>query len=334
MRETSTSSSTHASATRKSHTSAACAPSAAASLIPELAGQFKCLRRIGAGQYGSVYLALHPATQEAVAIKSLPLVVNSVPGSAAPKTSDSLADADAASASAAPTPSAAELRLMNEIAALRAVTAAGVVGAVSLLDVVESVGKTFLITSFSSAITLEAHLLAHGAMAESFARRTFRQLSKTVRAVHSAGWVHHDLSLQNILIAPDGTTTVVDFGLSQPLSDNIMSFGATPYFAAPELLLRLCHDSRVDVWALGVILFALLQARLPFPAATLRELKQKVERVDTEPLPFSASTPPCAEARALIKALLKLEPSQRITIEQVFLHDWMCAPESPSEFVI
>jgi cell cycle serine/threonine-protein kinase CDC5/MSD2 len=332
MRETSISSSTNASATRKSHTSAACSLSSPP-LLPELAGQFKCLRRIGAGQYGSVFLALHPATQEAVAIKSLPLVVNFVPGS---KTSDALDDAGAApeTASAAQTPSAAELRLLNEIAALRAITAAGVVGAVSLLDVVECAGKTFLITSFSSAITLEAHLLAHGAMAECFARRTFRQLSKTVRSIHSAGWVHHDLSLQNILIAPDGITTIVDFGLSQPLSDNITSFGATPYFAAPELLLRLSHDSQVDVWALGVILFALLQARLPFPAATLRELKQKVERVDTDPLPFSASTPPCADARALIKALLKLEPSQRITIEQVMLHDWMCAPESPSELII
>lgn len=304
-----------------------CAPAAAAPA--ELSSRFRVVRSIGAGQYGRVFLAVDHASQDAaVAVKTVPVVISASAGKVLgtqigcqfPAPSDAPDNA-----AAAPT-DAKELRLWHEIAALTAVSRAGVAGTLALKDVVAQSGKTCLVTNFVvGARTLEAHLLAHGAMAERDARASFRQLAATIRDVHRTGWVHHDLSLNNVLIDALGATTVVDFGLAQPLSDAITSFGATPYYSAPELLLRLPHSQAVDVWALGVILFAMLGARLPFPATTLRELRARVLCCDTEPpvAPTGAS----ADAAALIRAMLALEPTQRISMDGVLAHRWLAAQD-------
>jgi serine/threonine protein kinase len=205
--------------------------------------------------------------------------------------------------------SASELRLVNELAALRAT--ADVERCVHLHDVVATSHKTYLVTSFIAASsTLESHLLAVGAMSECDARRLFAPLVRTIGQIHERGWVHHDLSLQNVLVSPDLTPHVIDFGLAQPNVDSLLSFGATPYFSSPELLLRLEHSGvPVDVWALGVILFAMVCGAMPFPAKSLRELRDIVMRRDTEPLAFLPRL--SLELRALISAMLTFEPSAR-----------------------
>jgi serine/threonine protein kinase len=211
--------------------------------------------------------------------------------------------------------------LVNELAALRAT--ADVERCVHLHDVVATHNKTYLVTSFIAASsTLESHLLAVGAMSECDARRLFAPLVRTIGQIHERGWVHHDLSLQNVLVSPDLTPHVIDFGLAQPNSDSLLSFGATPYFSSPELLLRLEHSGvPVDVWALGVILFAMVCGAMPFPAKSLRELRDIVMRRDTEPLAFLPRI--SLELRSLISAMLTFEPTDRATIADVLAHPWL-----------
>jgi carbon catabolite-derepressing protein kinase len=315
----------------------------------ELPARFRFVRILGKGQYAHVVLAMDQSVNEPRALKCIPFSARSLP---LPRTANENSESpinairepnsgpstfNSHCAVVPSTATAQELRLINELAALRAVH--DVERCVHLHDVVATLDKTYLITSFIGAsTTLESHLLAVGALSECDARRLFAPLVRTIGQVHERGWVHHDLSLQNVLVSADGTPHVIDFGLAQPNVASLRSFGATPYFSSPELLLRLEHSGApVDVWALGVILFAMVCGAMPFPAKSLRELRERVMRRDSEPLAFSPRL--SNQLRALISAMLTFEPSARATIDDVLAHEWLAeespesssAPSSPQE---
>lgn len=307
----------------------------------ELPSRFRFVRLLGKGQYAHVVLAMDQSTNEPRALKCMPFSARALLALGTANEISDLAPSALADQNCAPNAlahatntnsnrvSACEQRLLNELAALRAT--ADVERCVHLHDVVSTHHKTYLVTSFIAAsATLESHLLAVGAMSELDARRLFAPLVRTIGQIHERGWVHHDLSLQNVLVSSDLTPHVIDFGLAQPNVESLMSFGATPYFSSPELLLRLEHSGvPVDVWALGVILFAMVCGAMPFPAKSLRELRDTVMRRDTEPLAFVPRL--SAELRALISAMLTFEPSERASIADVLAHPWLQHEEQLQE---
>ena len=81
--------------------------------------------------------------------------------------------------------------------------------------------------------------------------------------------VHRDLKHRNIFLSEAGESPKVkigDFGLSAklPPGESIICNAGTTGYMAPETILEECSDSRVDVWSLGTILFALICSRMPF----------------------------------------------------------------------
>ncbi|KAH0544921.1 hypothetical protein FGG08_001001 [Glutinoglossum americanum] len=114
-------------------------------------------------------------------------------------------------------------------------------------------------------------------------RRIFAELVGAVRYLHGEGIVHRDLKLENVLLNlpphtlaslpspkshPTSLTTLTDLGLSKridPASPLLTTRCGSEDYAAPELLMGLPYDGRsTDAWALGVVLFALMEGRLPF----------------------------------------------------------------------
>ncbi|KAI9782376.1 MAG: hypothetical protein M1839_005249 [Geoglossum umbratile] len=114
-------------------------------------------------------------------------------------------------------------------------------------------------------------------------RRIFAELVGAVGYLHAEGIVHRDVKLENILLTlppkslphlpspethPTPLTTLTDLGLSKridPAHPLLTTRCGSEDYAAPELLMGLPYDGRAtDAWACGVVLFALLQGRLPF----------------------------------------------------------------------
>ena len=113
------------------------------------------------------------------------------------------------------------------------------------------------------------------------------QTALALQSAHQHGIVHRDIKPQNILLAPDGTAKVADFGIARAEELSTMTrTGAimgTPYYMAPEQAQGQRADVRSDLYSLGVVLYQMLTGNLPFNAETPWEvIRQHVEEQPTK----------------------------------------------------
>jgi serine/threonine protein kinase len=126
-----------------------------------------------------------------------------------------------------------------------------------------------------------------------------------VRHLHRNHLLHRDLKSANIFLTAQGDVRLGDFGFSKQLT---MTTGlattvcGTPYYFSPEMCQKLPYNNKSDVWALGVVLYEMINLRKPFEAQNLPELKKRV--LTEEPAAFVA-THISAELKELCLTLLQ-----------------------------
>eukprot|EP00941_MAST-03F_sp_MAST-3F-sp1_P000653 g653.t1 len=93
-------------------------------------------------------------------------------------------------------------------------------------------------------------------------------LVSALETVHTAGFAHRDIKLENILLCGDGYIKLADFGFAKRLgpAEKTKTLVGTPEYLAPEMVKALGHNRSVDYWALGIIVYELLHAKTPFVA--------------------------------------------------------------------
>ena len=115
---------------------------------------------------------------------------------------------------------------------------------------------------------LDEWLAERGAMPEEEARQLFRQVLEALDYAHSRGVVHRDLKPGNILVRPDGTAAVTDFGIAKVLGGSRLTrtgtVMGTAHYMSPEQVLGRPVDRRSDIYSLGVTLYEALTGRAPF----------------------------------------------------------------------
>src|SRR5207244_1219307 len=89
---------------------------------------------------------------------------------------------------------------------------------------------------------------------------------------HSMGVVHRDLKPANVIVTPSGVVKIMDFGIARVAgSEHLTAAGfmmGTPAYMAPEQVLGHEIDARADLYAMGVVLYRLTTAKLPFKGET------------------------------------------------------------------
>lgn len=164
-------------------------------------------------------------------------------------------------------------------------------------------------------------------LSESETRRIFLQVLLGIEYMHDIGIIHRDVKLENILFDSNRNMKLVDFGFSVGCRDankKLKIFCGTPSYMPPEIVMRKEYLGRpVDIWSLGVLLFACLCGHFPFVAKTYPELYKKIAAADLKIPDYLSSA-----ARDLIRRLLHPDPLKRLSPAKARKHPW-CSPMAP-----
>ncbi|CAN0259139.1 unnamed protein product [Ascophyllum nodosum] len=166
---------------------------------------------------------------------------------------------------------------------------------------------------------------------EKEARDTCRALLKALDYIHSRNVVHHDLKPENVLLASKSdcaSIRLADFGFACGVSDELSTdCCGTPFYMAPEIIQRKLHGTPVDMWSMGVIIFNMLSGKHPFGKQYrfrkyINPIYAEIRKgqFDFDPRYWSTVS---EDAKDLVKNLLKVNPSERLTACQALQHRWL-----------
>uniref|UniRef100_A0A1J3EQL6 non-specific serine/threonine protein kinase n=1 Tax=Noccaea caerulescens TaxID=107243 RepID=A0A1J3EQL6_NOCCA len=203
---------------------------------------------------------------------------------------------------------------------------AGHPNVVDLKAVYEEKDYVHLVMELCAGGELFHKLEKYGKYSEVRARVLFKHLMQVVKFCHDNGIVHRDLKPENILMATMSSSSPIklaDFGLATYIKpgEKLSGTVGSPFYIAPEVLSG-GYNEAADVWSAGVILYILLSGVPPFWGKTKSKIFDAVRAAD---LRFSAEPWDhiTSYAKDLIRGMLCVDPSQRLSADDVLAHSWM-----------
>jgi serine/threonine protein kinase len=181
-------------------------------------------------------------------------------------------------------------------------------------------GEPFIVMELVDGVSLASVIPRERGLPFEVALNYAIQIVDAVAHAHRQGIVHGDLKSRNIMVGPNGSLKMLDFGLAVRCpnlcdsthddttrsDDTRQARGTVPYMA-PELLCGQRADAQSDIWALGVLLFEMTSGRRPFCGATSYEIAWAVLSGQRAQLPGNL---PLA-FRRLVTKCLAFKPDDR-----------------------
>jgi eukaryotic-like serine/threonine-protein kinase len=173
-------------------------------------------------------------------------------------------------------------------------------------------GEHFLVMEFIDGVSLQFVREARSARTAEKVEM-LAQAAEGLAALHSVGFIHHDINPRNYIVNRDSRVKLIDFGLTVPNRPAFCGPGnrtGTVQYMAPELLRREAIDERIDIFAFGVMAFELLTERLPYDATNNAALM--LQRINAQPLDPAQVKPQLSdELCGVIRQLIAKRPEQR-----------------------
>ncbi|XP_039941038.1 serine/threonine-protein kinase SIK2 [Hirundo rustica] len=192
---------------------------------------------------------------------------------------------------------------------------------IKLYQVMETKSMLYLVTEFAKNGEIFDYLASHGRLSEPEARRKFWQILSAVEYCHGRKIVHRDLKAENLLLDNNMNIKIADFGFGNfyKSGEPLTTWCGSPPYAAPEVFEGQQYEGpQLDIWSMGVVLYVLVCGALPFDGPTLPILRQRVLEGRFR-IPYFMSE----ECEHLIRRMLVLDPSKRLSIAQIKEHKWM-----------
>ncbi|XP_051469640.1 hormonally up-regulated neu tumor-associated kinase-like [Apus apus] len=198
---------------------------------------------------------------------------------------------------------------------------------VQLYETLETDNSYYLVMELCLGGDLLDRICDKKRLAEREVRRYTRQILSAVEHLHCQGIVHRDLKIENFLLDENNNIKIVDFGLSntakfQGLSQELLHTQCgSPAYAAPELLANRKYGPKVDVWSIGVSMFAMLTGTLPFTVEpfNIKQLHQKMLIGEISPIPSDISP----GAVHFMQSLLEPDPAKRPGVKEAIKDKWL-----------
>ncbi|GFS48469.1 hypothetical protein TNCV_2297831 [Trichonephila clavipes] len=199
---------------------------------------------------------------------------------------------------------------------------------IRIYEVLETLSRIYLVMEYANGGELFHRISQHGSFNEKAARPLFAQITAAVDHMHLHNIVHRDLKAENVFFHGPNTVKVGDFGFSTHIQDSqepLRTFCGSPPYAAPELFRDDSYvGPMVDVWALGVLLYFMLTASMPFKATTVAGLKKQILEGEYIIPDYLSS-----DCHFLIVGILKQDPKIRTSLEQVKNSNWLKGQSFP-----
>lgn len=152
---------------------------------------------------------------------------------------------------------------------------------------------------------------------ESKLLRLFFKIVIAVEFIHSNGFIHRDIKPENILIGDDFEPKLADFGSSVMQKVVRNTFCGTYEYMAPEIYERRRQTEKVDIWALGILLFEMTHNKMPFKDKSMLEIREIVE---SHRVPFDQQI--SSRIRSVVYKILRFRPEERPSAREI-----LCFPE-------
>ena len=247
-------------------------------------GRYTIVERIGHGGMGTVYRARDSRLDRDVALKFLyPYLASDPEG---------------------------EARLVAEARAAASLQHPNIC-------VIHEIGETpdghpFIAMALCDGETLKKRL-AKGAVESGEAVAIATQIARGLGAAHSRHIIHRDVKPGNVIIEPEGTVKLLDFGLAKSSDITATDPANTPgtvAYMSPEQIRGEQIDHRSDLWSLGIVLYEMIAGRRPFRGRDHGEILQAILKESPEPLEQTVPGVP-AHVSAVIGRLLHKDRDDR-----------------------
>jgi len=251
---------------------------------------FDVARKIGSGQFGTVFLARHSQTKFVIALKVISKLKM--------------------------TKCNAENQIRREIEIQSHLKHRNIVKMYSYFVDLRSI---YLLLEYCSNGQLYDKLKEVKRFEESVVVSYMLQLTSAISYCHTHNVIHRDLKLENILISSSGELKIADFGWSvhAPSSRRQTLCGTLDYLA-PEIVENKPHDHSVDIWCLGIICYELLVGKPPFEAKGTTETYNLIKKVE-----YKCPSHVSSLAVGFIAQLLVHNPSKRLRLNLVPNDPWI-----------
>jgi tetratricopeptide (TPR) repeat protein len=175
-------------------------------------------------------------------------------------------------------------------------------------------GWLFLAMALHAGETLKARIAREGPLAVGDALDIARQVALGLAFAHDAGVIHRDLKPGNVMVLPDGTAKILDFGLAKltDLGDTTSGVGTlgTAGYMAPEQVRGQVVDARADLWSLGALLYEMLTGARAFRGDDAVSMVHAILHADApRPSSLRPAIPPAVDT--LVAELLQKDRAHR-----------------------
>lgn len=139
---------------------------------------------------------------------------------------------------------------------------------VRITDIGEEDGRQYLAMEYVAGLDLKRYIKEHYPLSNEEAVRIMGQILLAMRLAHTRGIVHRDLKPQNILLTPDGTAKVTDFGIAVAFAETSLtqtnSMLGSVHYLSPEQARGSKATVQSDIYAMGIIFYEMLTGHIPY----------------------------------------------------------------------